>query len=76
MSAYENKNGTTAIPIINAAHYTYNATINLGEIRVKRMSVFLTDNNHNVSLVERSELQGSSFKLFVEERAMKTLWLE
>lgn len=76
MSAYENKNGTVAIPVINAAHYAYNVIINLAGIKANSVSAYLTDNNHNVSLVDKFELRGHTLKVTIEPRAMKTFWLE
>jgi glucosylceramidase len=76
VSAYVNKNGTVAIPIINAAHFAYDVDIDLIGVRAKQASAFLTDNSHSVELVDQFRLQGSSIKVTVEPRAMKTFWLE
>jgi glucosylceramidase len=76
-SAYVNKNGTVAIPIINAAHYTYDVEIHLEGVSAHKVSQFLTDNTHNVALVnDKLSFQGGVLKAIVEPRAMKTFWLE
>ena len=76
VSAYINKNGTVAIPVINAAHFAYNLTISLSGITAKKVSAYLTDNNHNVTLLSRCTFSGSTLNFMVEPRAMKTFWLE
>lgn len=76
VSAYENRNGTVAIPVINAAHYAYDVIINLAGIKTNSVSAYLTDNSHNVSLVDKFELKGHTFRVTIEPRAMKTFWLE
>ena len=76
VSAYVNRNGTVAIPIINAAHFAYDVDVDLSGVRADKVSAFLTDNTHNVTLVEQFKLRGSSMKVTVEPRSMKTFWLE
>lgn len=76
VTAYVNKNGTVAIPVINAAHFPYDLTINLEGIKKRKLSEYLTDNTHNVTLQSRYKISGSSLKVTVEPRAMKTFWLE
>ncbi|KAL7893051.1 glycoside hydrolase family 5 protein [Trichoderma sp. SZMC 28014] len=76
VTAYVNKNGTVAIPVINAAHFPYDLTIDLEGIKKTKLSEYLTDNTHNVTLQSRYKISGSSLKVTVEPRAMKTFWLE
>lgn len=76
VSAYVNKNGTLAIPIINAGHYPYNVALHLQGVNPKKGSAFLTDNHHNVTLVDEFELHGSTLEVVVEPRAVKTFWLQ
>lgn len=77
VSAYENKNGTVSIPVINAAHFPYEVTIDLQGLKArKRVSTFLTDNSHNVTLMDQSELHGSVLKATVPPRAVQVFWLE
>jgi O-glycosyl hydrolase len=75
-TAYVNKNGTVAIPVINAAHFPYDVTIDLEGIKKRKLSEYLTDNSHNVTLQSRYKISGNSLKVTVEPRAMKTFWLE
>ncbi|EEA19700.1 hypothetical protein TMatcc_009845 [Talaromyces marneffei ATCC 18224] len=77
VSAYENKNGTVSIPVINAAHFPYEVTIDLKGLKVgKRVSTFLTDNSHNVTLMDQSALHGSVLQATVPPRAVQVFWLE
>jgi glucosylceramidase len=76
VSAYENKNGTVAIPVINAAHFTFDVTLDFKGVKAKRVTAYLTDNDHNVTLVDQFKLTGSTFKTTVEPRAMRTFFLE
>jgi glucosylceramidase len=75
VSAFENKNGTVAIPVVNAAHIPYNLNINLEGIHARKASAYLSDNHHNVSLVHTYDIRGSHFRATVEPRAMKTFFL-
>lgn len=75
VSAYVNANGTIAIPVINAAHFPYQVTINLGDgLNASTSTAYLTDNEHNVTMVGQTEV-GSSFEVTVEPRAVKTFFL-
>lgn len=77
VTAFVNKNGTVAIPVINRAHFAFDVTITLAGLRVSRYSEFLTDNSHNVTLVKKNErLWGFMLRATVEPRAVKTFWLE
>lgn len=76
VSAYVNTNGTVSVPVINAAHFTYDLTIDLFGVNVTRATAYLTDNAHNVTMVEQYALNGSYFKATIEPRAMKTFFLE
>nr|OQO31692.1 hypothetical protein B0A51_01040 [Rachicladosporium sp. CCFEE 5018] len=75
-SAYVNKNGTVSIPVINAAHYAQNLSISLNGVRAKTASAYLTDNNHNVSLVGHYAIHGNRLYANIEPRSMKTFYLE
>ena len=72
VSGYVNENGSVAVPVINAARFARSVSIDLAGVglRVRRVSVFLTDNAHNVSLVWGAETDGSGFTADVEPRAM------
>ncbi|PTB64958.1 glycoside hydrolase family 30 protein [Trichoderma citrinoviride] len=76
VTAYLNKNGTVAIPVINAAHFPYDLSIDLEGIKKRKLSEYLTDNSHNVTLQSRYKISGNNLKVTVEPRAMKTFWLE
>jgi glucosylceramidase len=77
VSSFVNSNGTVAVPVVNAAHFAQNVNVNLrGLGRLTKGSAYLTDNTHNVSLVEQFEVRGSGFKAVVEARSMKTFFLE
>ncbi|KAK4948728.1 hypothetical protein LTR10_012733 [Elasticomyces elasticus] len=74
VSAYVNKNGTVAIPVVNEAHFPYQVTIDLTGINATTAAAYLTDNNHNVSFVGQTQLAGK-LQATVEPRAVKTFFL-
>lgn len=77
VSSFVNENGTVAIPVVNAAHFAQNINVDLrGLATLTRASAYLTDNTHNVSLVDQFAVQGSRFVAKVEARSMKTFFLE
>ncbi|KAF2102774.1 glycoside hydrolase [Rhizodiscina lignyota] len=76
VSAFENKNGTIAVPVINEAHFEYDLDINLIGTKAKKVSAYLADNTHNNSLVGHYAVHGSSFKASVPPRSMTTFYLE
>jgi glucosylceramidase len=76
VSAYVNRNGTVAVPVINAAQFAYNLTIDLFGVNATKTTAFLTDNNHNVSVVGQWAVMGSTFHTSVEPRGMKTFFFE
>ena len=77
MSSFVNGNGTVAVPVVNAAHFAQSVRVDLrGLGKLTRGSAYLTDNAHNVSLVERFEVQGGGFEAVVEARSLKTFFLE
>lgn len=76
MSAYVNENGTVAVPVVNAAHFAYDLNIDLFGVNVTRGTAYLTDNEHNVTMMGQIGLNGSNFQARVEARAMKTFFLE
>ncbi|KAK5134349.1 hypothetical protein LTR08_006529 [Meristemomyces frigidus] len=76
VSAYINTNGTVAVPVVNAAHFAYELTVDLFGVNVTTATAYLTDNNHNVTMVEQFAINGSTFSCQVEPRAMKTFFLE
>ncbi|KAI1625331.1 glucosylceramidase [Exophiala viscosa] len=74
VSAYVNTNGTVAIPVVNEAHFPYTVTIDLTGINATTAAAYLTDNNHNVTLVGQMQIAGT-LHATVEPRAMKTFFL-
>jgi len=77
VSSFVNTNGTVAVPVVNAAHFAQSVTVNLrGLGHLTKGSAYLSDNTHNVSLVDQFELRGNAFMAMVEPRSMKTFFLE
>ncbi|KAG9529117.1 glycoside hydrolase, partial [Aureobasidium melanogenum] len=76
VTAWQNKNGTIAIPVINAAHYTYTLDVQLSATNVSIATAYLTDNEHNVTQAEQFTFEGGRFTAQIEPRAMKTFFLE
>jgi O-glycosyl hydrolase len=76
VSAYVNTNGTVAVPVINAAHFQYDLIIDLFGTNATTATAYLTDNNHNVTLVGTYPINGSTFTATIEPRAMKTFFLQ
>jgi glucosylceramidase len=76
VTAWQNANGTIAIPVVNAAHYTYTLNIDLPGTQVNHASAYLTDNTHNVTLENQFTFTKGRFSAQVEPRAMKTFFLE
>ncbi|RFU33857.1 hypothetical protein B7463_g2479, partial [Scytalidium lignicola] len=75
VSAYQNPNGTIAIPIINAARSPYTITIDLFGTNATTATAWLTDNNHNVTYAGSQSIKGNTLKVTVEPRALKTYLL-
>lgn len=76
VSAYVNTNGTVSVPVINAAHFAYDLVIDLFGANVSTVTEYLTDNNHNVTMVGQYAVNGSDYQCSVEPRAMKTFFFE
>jgi glucosylceramidase len=75
VTAWENSNGTVAVPVINAAHYSYTVNVDLAGSMVNRAVAYPTDNSHNVTAMERFSFEGGNFSAQVEPRSMKTFFL-
>jgi glucosylceramidase len=75
-TAWVNTNGTVAIPVINAAHFPYEINIDLSGANVTRASAYMTDNTHNVTLIDRFPINGSVLESRIQPRAMVTFFLE
>ena len=76
VSAYVNKNGTLAIPVINAAHFPYDLEMDLFGGNFSTVTAYLTNNDYNVTMVEQSGVNGSAFSTRIEPRSMKTYFLQ
>ncbi|KAL9076014.1 MAG: hypothetical protein Q9157_003816 [Trypethelium eluteriae] len=76
VSAFVNTNGSVAMPVVNAAHFAYDMTVNLSGTNATTAKAYLTDNEHNVTMVETYPVRGGSFSANVEPRAMKTFFLQ
>jgi len=76
VSAYVNVNGSIAVPVVNAAHFSYELTLDLLGVNVTTATAYLTDNSHNVTMVEQYAVNGSAFTASIEPRAMKTFFLQ
>ncbi|CAK1367716.1 unnamed protein product [Cercospora beticola] len=78
VTAWENRNGSLAIPIVNAAHYAYSVEVDLKGLGmgVNRGVAYLTDNGHNVTLAGEFEVEEGGFRAVVEPRSMKTFFLD
>ena len=75
VTAWENTNGTVAIPVINAAHYPYTINVNLAGSNVNHAVAYLTDNSHNVTATDSFSFHGHRFTTQVEPRSMNTYFL-
>ncbi|OAG44292.1 hypothetical protein AYO21_01288 [Fonsecaea monophora] len=75
VSAYVNTNGTVAIPVINEAHFPYQLTIDLSGVNASTATAYLTDNDHNVTMVGQTQIGGAVFEATIEPRAVKTFFL-
>jgi glucosylceramidase len=75
VTAWENVNGTVAVPVINAAHYPYTVHVDLAGSGVNYAVAYLTDNGHNGTAMERFGFDGGRFSAVVEARSMKTWFL-
>ncbi|KAK3072454.1 hypothetical protein LTR53_006781 [Teratosphaeriaceae sp. CCFEE 6253] len=76
VTAWQNTNGTIAIPVINAAHYTYTVDFNIAASNLTHVVSYLIDNDHNVTQSEEYTVSGSKFTAQVEPRSMKTFFLD
>jgi glucosylceramidase len=78
VSAFENTNGTVAIPVINEAHFEREVEISLDGCDLKKhmVTAYLADNEHNNTMVGTYQVNGSSFQASVAPRSMTTFFLE
>lgn len=78
VTAFENKNGTVAIPVINEAHYERQVEVQIGgcELKLGMATAYLADNDHNNTMVANYHVNGSSFLASAPARSMTTFFLE
>lgn len=81
VSAFENANGTVAIPVINAAHFERDVDIDIGLLGLARLkkhtaAAYLADNSHNNAKVATYPLRGNTLQVSVPPRSMTTFFLE
>ncbi|ORY03134.1 glycoside hydrolase family 30 protein [Clohesyomyces aquaticus] len=79
VSAFENKNGTIAIPVINAAHFERDVDIKVdgcAKLGKKMATAYLADNEHNNTAVARYTVKGGVIRASVLPRSMTTFFLE
>ena len=51
VSAYVNKNGIVAVPVINRAQFACDLTVDLFGTNLRMATACLRDNSHNVTMV-------------------------
>jgi glucosylceramidase len=77
-SAFQNTNGTVAIPVINEARFAREVEVSLSGCRVNASTVtaYLADNYHNNTAMGTSQLNGTGFSYSIPPRAMMTFFLQ
>lgn len=78
VTAFENTNGTVAIPVINEAHYERQVQISLAGLNSTKglATAYLADNEHNNTMVGSYPVNGSMVLVSVPPRSMTTFFLE
>ncbi|KAJ4329877.1 hypothetical protein N0V87_010489 [Didymella glomerata] len=78
VTAFENTNGTLAIPVINEAHFERQVEITLQGCELARgvATAYLADNEHNNTMIGTYGVNGSAFLASVPPRSMTTFFLE
>jgi glucosylceramidase len=78
VTAFENVNGTVAIPVINEAHFERQVEVQVDGCALERgmASAYLADNDHNNTLIANYHINGTSFVASVPPRSMTTFFLE
>lgn len=78
VTAFENTNGTLAIPVINEAHFERPVEVSLKgcEKAFGVATAYLADNEHNNTLTGTYRVNGSTFLASVPPRSMTTFFLQ
>jgi glucosylceramidase len=75
VTAFENVNGTLAVPVINEAHFERRVEVRI-EAKSGVVSAYVADNEHNNTLVGRWRVNGTGFVASVKARSLTTFFLE
>ncbi|KAI4908119.1 hypothetical protein J4E90_008743 [Alternaria incomplexa] len=78
VTAFENTNGTLAIPVINEAHYARQVEVSIKgcNFTMGVANAYLADNEHNNTMVRTYGVNGSVFVASVPPRSMTTFFVE
>jgi glucosylceramidase len=78
VTAFENVNGTLAVPVINEAHFERRVEVRIEGWEAKSgvVSAYVADNEHNNTLVGRWRVNGTGFVASVKARSLTTFFLE
>lgn len=78
VTAFENINGTVAIPVINEARFERQVQISMDGCNLQKRiaTAYLADNHHNNTMIASYYVNGSSFLASVAPRSMTTFFLE
>jgi glucosylceramidase len=78
VTAFENTNGTLAVPVINEAHFERQVEVSFKGCKLPRgvATAYLADNEHNNTMVGSYAVNGSVFLASVPPRSMTTFFLE
>lgn len=76
VTAWVITNGTSDVPVVNAAHYTFQLIVDLVGLDVSRATVYVTDNGNNVTRSGRFTFANSKFQATVGGRSMTTFYLD
>lgn len=78
VSAFENVNGTVAIPVINERHFEQEVAIILEGVRLQKgiATAYVADNERNNSRADQYGAKRSSFRASLRPRSLTTFFLE
>ena len=78
VTAFENTNGTLAIPVINEAHFERQVEVSLKSCKfaLSFATAYLADNKHNNTIVGMYKINGAVLLANVPPRSLTTFFLE
>jgi glucosylceramidase len=78
VTAFENTNGTVAIPVINEAHFERQVEVQVEGcgLKMSAATAYLVNNEHNNTMVGTYAVHGHSLLATVAPRSMTTFFLE